>query len=162
MPREQEMSLLDSFHALLSELPGVISDRVHLFSLELTQTTQALGKILILLLLSVILAGSAWLALCVGAGAGAIRLGLHWGVVVAIEVITNLALAYWALSKVITLKHDLGFPVTLRHLTVNNGEKNKLIEPDMVSVIEKENEEGEKMTPDRITPEPILDSSHAL
>jgi|GEM_PF-5049326 len=170
MPREQEVSLLDSFHALLSELPGVISDRVHLFSLELTQNTQALGKILILLLLSVILAGSAWLALCVGLGTGAIRLGMHWGAVVILEISINLALAYWALSKVINLKKVMGFPVTLRNLTVVTGAGNNLSASAIEQNGEKKDEnldmdiEQERDIEEEresMNAEPILDSSRS-
>ncbi len=115
---EGTLSLLQALHALLSELPGLVSDRVNLFALELSRATQALAHIVVLALCALVLGTTAWLALCGGLALAALHAGVHWGVVVALVVVVNAALAYGAIRRALALTSLLHLTATLRHLTV--------------------------------------------
>ncbi|MGE5386645.1 MAG: hypothetical protein ACM3SV_12265 [Betaproteobacteria bacterium] len=111
-------SILESIHALLVELPGFVSDRVHLLALELQRARRALAQILGLLVLVGVLVGTAWLALWIGLAAAGIAVGLHWSVVWALVLAINLLGAWLALKRIQVLGKLLTLPATLRRMTV--------------------------------------------
>lgn len=111
-------SILESLQALLSELPGFVSDRVHLLALELQRARQALVQILGLFVLVGVLVGTAWLALWVGLVAAGIAAGLHWSIVWVLVLGINLLGAWLAVKRIQSLGKLLTLPATLRRMTV--------------------------------------------
>jgi hypothetical protein len=111
------MSLPKAVGALLSDLPGLLSDRVHLLSLELRRATNALGQMVVLGLLAAILFSTAWLTLWVGLAAAFLAVGLAWPWVVLLVLFINVSAAVWALLRVKALAPLLALPATLRRLT---------------------------------------------
>ena len=71
-------SWLASLQGLVQELPGLISDRIELLSLELQRAGQVLAQIVALIVAAAILAVTAWLALWGGVIVALIDAGLHW------------------------------------------------------------------------------------
>lgn len=112
-------SLFDTLHSLWSELPGLISDRVHLLSLELRRAGQALAQIVMLIVATAILGVTAWLALWGAVVGGLAALGLHWAVALLAVLVVNLAAAGLALVRMRQLTAWLQLPATLRHLTLS-------------------------------------------
>lgn len=112
-------SLLQSVQSLLRELPGLVSDRVELLSLEVTRAGRALAKIVAFLVAAAILAVTAWLALWAGVAGALIAAGLHWAWAALLILVVNLAAAAFALSRLRSLLPMLGLPATRRHLTLS-------------------------------------------
>ncbi len=110
-------SLPKAIGALFADLPGLLTDRVRLLSLELQRASNALGQMVALGLLAAILVATAWLALWVGLAAGCIALGLAWPWVVLLVLFVNLAAAAWAMLRIKALAPLLALPATLRRLT---------------------------------------------
>ena len=104
--------------ALLQELPGLVSDRVHLLSLELKRAGLTLVRMIALLLGGAILLATAWLALWAAISVMLVSAGLGWGWAFAVVLLINLGAAAWALLQVKRLAPLLGLPATLRHLTL--------------------------------------------
>lgn len=117
--KEEGGSLLQSLQALLAEIPGLISDRVHLLALELRRARQALVQILGLLVLAGVLAATAWLALWVGLVAAAIAAGIHGFIIWIVVLGFNVLGVYFALKRIRVLARLLTLPATLRHMTVS-------------------------------------------
>jgi hypothetical protein len=115
-PDEVE-SLPKAFGALFADLPGLLTDRVHLLALELRRASGALGQMVALGLLAAILFGTAWLAMWVGLAAGCLAMGLAWWWVALLVLFVNLCAAIWALMRVKALAPLLALPATLRRLT---------------------------------------------
>ena len=113
-------SLPRAFRELLADLRGLLTDRVHLLSLELQRAGGALGQMAVLVLLAATLFGTAWFALWAGLVAAGISLGLAWPWAVLIVLAVNLAGAAWALARAWRLAPLLKLPFTLRHLTEFN------------------------------------------
>jgi hypothetical protein len=111
-------SLLDSLQALLHELPGLISDRVELFALELARAGRALARIVAWLVAIAIVGVTAWLALWAGVVVGFIQLGLHWALALLIVLAINLVAVIVGLKQVRGLATRLSLPATRRHLTM--------------------------------------------
>ena len=110
-------SLPKAIGALFADLPGLLTDRVRLLSLELQRASNALGQMVALGLLAAILVATAWLALWVGLAAGCIALGLAWPWVVLLVLFVNLSAAAWAMLRIKALAPLLALPATLRRLT---------------------------------------------
>lgn len=110
-------SLFEDARGLVRDLPGLVTDRVRLFSLELKRATGALGQMLALGLLAAILTATAWIALWAGFVAGMIALGLAWPWAALIVLAINVAAAVWCAFRVVALAPLLALPATLRHLT---------------------------------------------
>lgn len=111
-------SWLDALQALLQELPGLLSDRVELLSLELHRAGLALGQIVALIVAAAILGTTAWLALC-GCAVGLLMVtGLHWAVALLLVLLVNAAGCAVALVRVMSLAPLLALPATRRHLTL--------------------------------------------
>jgi hypothetical protein len=114
---DEDLSLPRAVAALIADLPGLLSDRVHLLALELRRASGALGQMVGLALLAAILFATAWLTLWAGLVAGFVSLGLFWPWAVLIVLVVNLAAAVWALMRVKALAPLLALPATLRRLT---------------------------------------------
>jgi Putative Actinobacterial Holin-X, holin superfamily III len=107
---------------LFDDLPGVVSDRVHLLTLEMRRATRALVKVLVLSMVAGLLAITAWLALWAGLAAAAIHFGVPWGWVAVCSVLLNAVLAGVAVSRALKIAPLLALPATIRRLTHGPGE----------------------------------------
>lgn len=116
-PPDDGVSLPKAIGALFADLPGLLTDRVHLLSLELQRATTALGQMVALGLLAAILLATAWLALWVGLAAAFLAVGLAWPWIVLLVLFVNIAAAVWAVLRVKSLAPLLALPATLRQLT---------------------------------------------
>lgn len=110
-------SLPKAIGALFADLPGMLTDRVRLLSLELKRASNALGQMVALGLLAAILVATAWIALWVGLAATCLSLGLAWPWVVLLVLFVNLTAAAWAALRIRALAPLLALPATLRRLT---------------------------------------------
>ena len=116
-PPDEVVSLPKAIGALFADLPGLLTDRVHLLSLELQRASNALGQMVALGLLAAILFATAWLALWVGLAAAFLAVGLAWPWIVLLVLFINVAAAVWAVLRVKALAPLLALPATLRQLT---------------------------------------------
>ena len=111
-------SLVEAVHSLLRELPGLVSDRVELFALELGRAGSALARIVAWVVAIAILGVTAWLALWAGVVLALIGLGLHWALALLPVLLINLAAVVLAVGQVRQLAIRLSLPATRRHLTM--------------------------------------------
>ncbi len=118
------LSLPKAVSALFADLPGLLTDRVHLLSLELRRASNALGQMVALGLLAAILFATAWITLWVGLAAAFLAVGLAWPWIVLLVLFVNLAAAAWALLRVKALAPLLALPATLRRLTDSDSVEN--------------------------------------
>jgi uncharacterized membrane protein YqjE len=116
-PPDEVVSLPRAVGALFADLPGLLTDRVHLLALELRRASSALGQMVALGLLAAILFATAWITLWVGLAAAFLAVGLAWPWIVLLVLFVNLAAAVWALMRVKALAPLLALPATLRRLT---------------------------------------------
>jgi hypothetical protein len=114
---DEVVSLPKAVGALFADLPGLLTDRVHLLALELRRAGSALGQMVALGLLAAILFATAWITLWVGLAAAFLAVGLAWPWIVLLVLFVNLAAAIWALMRVKALAPLLALPATLRRLT---------------------------------------------
>jgi hypothetical protein len=114
-------SLPQAIGALFADLPGLLSDRVHLLALELRRASSALGQMVALGLLAAILFATAWIALWVGLAAAFLAVGLAWPWIVLLVLFVNLSAAVWALLRVKALAPLLALPATLRRMTASDA-----------------------------------------
>ncbi len=114
---DDDLSLPKAVGALFADLPGLLTDRVHLLSLELQRATQALGQMVALGLLAAILVATAWIAFWVGLAAALLAVGLAWPWIVLLVLFVNLSAAAWAALRIQALAPLLALPATLRRLT---------------------------------------------
>ena len=115
-PDEVE-SLPKAIGALFADLPGLLTDRVHLLSLELRRASNALGQMVALGLLAAILFATAWITLWIGLAEAFLAVGLKWPWIVLLVLFVNLSAAVWALLRVKALAPLLALPATLRRLS---------------------------------------------
>ena len=118
---DEVVSLPKAVGALFADLPGLLSDRVHLLSLELRRASNALGQMVALGLLAAILFATAWITLWIGLAEAFLAVGLKWPWIVLLVLFVNLAAAVWALLRVKALAPLLALPATLRRLTGSDG-----------------------------------------
>jgi uncharacterized membrane protein YqjE len=114
---DEVVSLPKAVGALFADLPGLLTDRVHLLSLELRRASNALGQMVALGLLAAILFATAWLTLWVGLAMAFIAVGLAWPWIVLLVLFVNLTAGAWAVMRVKALAPLLALPATLRRLT---------------------------------------------
>ncbi len=114
---DEALSLPKAVGALFADLPGLLTDRVHLLALELRRASSALGQMVALGLLAAILFATAWITLWVGFAAAFLAVGLAWPWIVLLVLFVNLAAAIWAVMRVKALAPLLALPATLRRLT---------------------------------------------
>lgn len=120
-PAKPAESIFDSLHAVLRELPGLVSDRVDLFSLELSRAGLALAQIVVLIVGAAILGVTAWLMLWAGIVVALVGLGLHWALALLAALLVNAAAVWIAVLRVQRLLPSLRLPATRRHLTLGGG-----------------------------------------
>lgn len=111
-------TLMDALWGVFAELPGLVSDRVQLLSLELRRAGQALARIVGLLVAAAILGATAWVALWGAVAGGLSALGMHWALALLAVLLINLAGAALAVARMRELAGRLRLPATLRHLTL--------------------------------------------
>ena len=111
-------SMIGLARTLAGELPGLLSDRVHLFALELRRSGTALARMVAWAVAAAVVLTTAWLALWVGLGTAAIRAGWPWYGVLAAILLLNLAAAAFAVARARAMAPLLVLPATLRHLTL--------------------------------------------
>lgn len=111
-------SLPSLLRDIVGDLPGLVSDRVLLLSLELRRAGVALAQIVALIVGLAVLMVTAWIALWVGAAAALLAWGLALGWVVAIVIAANLGAAWLAVRRVQQLAPMLALPATVRRLTL--------------------------------------------
>lgn len=111
-----EPSWLATLQGLLRELPGLVSDRVELLSLELQRAGGVLAQIVALIVAAAILGVTAWLALWGGVVAALIAFGLHWSAASLIVLLINLGACWAAVARMRSLAPLLRLPATRRHL----------------------------------------------
>jgi hypothetical protein len=103
---------------LLEDVPGLIGDRVRIFSLELRRVRLSAGQVALLGAAAAILGLTAWLAawvlLAVALHAG----GLSWAAALAIVLAINALGAWLALRRIAALARAFTFPATLRSLGI--------------------------------------------
>lgn len=104
--------------ALLDDIPGLISDRVHLAALELKRARQALVQMVGLAAAAVIFLATAWLALWALLVACAVLYGLPWIGVFGFILLINVAGSWFAIRRARTLADYLALPATVRRLSV--------------------------------------------
>jgi uncharacterized membrane protein YqjE len=117
---ESPPGLLASVRGLLAELPGLVSDRVHLFSLELKRAGRALAQMLALVVAASVLAVTAWLALWAAIAAGLIEAGMPWGWAAFLVLVLNLGAAAGAVWLALKQARLLALPAMVRRLTVSH------------------------------------------
>ena len=116
-PTDEIVSLPKAIGALFADLPGILTDRVRLLSLELQRASNALGQMVALGLLAAILVATAWLAFWVGLAAAFLALGIAWPWIVLLVLFINLSAAAWCVMRVKRLAPLLALPATLRRLS---------------------------------------------
>lgn len=120
-PTRGAESLIDLVRGVLYDLPGLIGDRVELFSLEMHRAGIALVKALAMTVVAAVLGVTAWLAMwsiVVGLLVGA---GWHWAAANGLAVLINLAAVAWAVRRVRALMKLLALPATRQHLALGTG-----------------------------------------
>ena len=110
---------LAGVQSVLRELPGLVSDRVELLSLELQRAGRALAQIVVLVVAAALLGVTAWLALWAGVTIALLQAGLHWALALLAVLALNLVAAALALLRVKRLARLLQLPATRRHLTLS-------------------------------------------
>ncbi|WP_374672869.1 phage holin family protein [Ideonella sp.] len=111
-------SLTRTLQALLHELPGLVSDRVELFALELGRAASALARLVAWVVAIAILGVTAWLALWSGVVVGLVQAGWHWSLALLAVMVANLAAVAFAVTQVRGLAGRVSLPATRRHLTL--------------------------------------------
>lgn len=109
-------SLTQQLQALWRDLPGLVSDRVELLTLELQRAARALAEIVALGVAVAILGVTAWLLLWVGALRLLVLAGLPLEGGLLVALLVNGLVIVLALRRVRALLPRLKLPATRRHL----------------------------------------------
>lgn len=114
--RDAALPLLQQAQALWRELPGLVSDRVELLSLELKRAGRALALMLVLGVAATLLAMTAWGLLWALAVSLLVQVGVAlWGALL-IALLVNAAAAALLAGRLKALLPRLDLPTTRRHL----------------------------------------------
>lgn len=111
-------SLLQQIQALARELPGLVSDRVELLSLELQRAAQTLLHVMALIVVSAILGVTVWLALWAALIALLMEAGLALLPALLLTIVANGVVIGGLLLRVRGLLPRVALPATRRHLMV--------------------------------------------
>jgi len=114
-------SLIDLARDVLHDLPGLIGDRVELFSLELHRAGLALVKVLAMTVVAAILGVTAWLAVWSILVGLLMAAGWHWAAANGLVVLINIGAATYAVMRVRKLMMHLSLPATRQHLSLGSG-----------------------------------------
>jgi hypothetical protein len=115
-PQAPASPLGDLLGGLLKELPGLISDRVELLSLELNRAGLALLHITCLGLALTVLGLAGWLLLWALVTAALVVAGLHWALALMGALLVHGVLGWWVVHRVRQLLPSIGLPATRRRL----------------------------------------------
>jgi uncharacterized membrane protein YqjE len=126
-------SMIDLARDVLHDLPGLIGDRVELFSLELHRAGLALVKVLALTVVAAILAVTAWLAVWSILVGLLMAAGWHWAAANGLVVLINIGAAAYAVMRVRKLMSHLSLPATRQHLSMGSGLVRRPDEPESPS-----------------------------
>lgn len=118
-PSAEPASLQQQLLALWHELPGLVSDRVELLSLELQRAAHALAQIVALVVGMAILGVTAWLALWAALVGLLVRAGLPLAGALLVAIAVNGLVIVLAAQRVRRLLPRLKLPATRRHLMVS-------------------------------------------
>jgi len=113
--------LLSTLQKVWQELPGLISDRVELLSLELRRAGITLAQVVVLVLAAAILAVTAWLVMWGGIVVALVAAGMHTALALLVAVVINLGAAAWAFMRARHLLPRLSLPATQRHLMIDSA-----------------------------------------
>ncbi|MEO8409982.1 MAG: phage holin family protein [Propionivibrio sp.] len=116
-PSDSRPSIVGLLGDLLRELPGVLSDRVHLLALELKRARQALIGLAAMFAVTAILALTAWFALWVLLVALAMRFDVPWDIACIFVLLINLIGAWLAVRHARKLAGYMALPATMRQLS---------------------------------------------
>ncbi len=108
--------MAEMLRTVLHELPGLLSDRVELLSLELHRAGKALVQIVALVIATAILGVTAWLVLWGGIVTALVALGLQLPLALLVALVLNLVAAWAAVARARRLLPLLRLPATRRHL----------------------------------------------
>src|SRR5262249_44333187 len=92
-------SLFRLIESLIREIPGMVSDRIELFSLEVTRAGIALAQIVILLIAAAIMGVTAWIALWAGVAIWLVEMDLHWSLALLVVLGANLGAGWIAMLR---------------------------------------------------------------
>lgn len=109
-------SLSSLLGGLLSEVPGLVSDRVELLSLELHRAGLALLYISCLGIALTVLGLAGWMILWGLITLGLVAAGLTWAMALGVALLVHVALGWWAMNRIRRLLPTLGLPATRRQL----------------------------------------------
>lgn len=115
--RTAPASFLDTLRDVWRELPGLVSDRVELLSLELQRAGMALLQIAVLGIALAVLGITTWLLLWGLVIVSLTLAGLHWTAAFLLALAVHGLLLAWVVQRVRALLPVLGLPATRRHLT---------------------------------------------
>ena len=115
-PQASAGTLGNLLGGLLHELPGLISDRVELLSLELNRAGLALLHIVCLGLALTVLGLAGWLLLWTLVSAALVAAGLHWALALLGALLVHGLLGWWVVHRVRQLLPTIGLPATRRRL----------------------------------------------
>lgn len=114
-------SSLDTLKSIWRELPGLVSDRVELLSLELHRAGQALLQIVVLGMTLGALGLTAWLILWGLVITGLTQAGVNGMVVLLGALTVHVLLGAWVVHRVKKLLPMLGLPATRRRLMFSSS-----------------------------------------
>ena len=115
-PQSDPQASAGTLGGLLQELPGLISDRVELLSLELNRAGLALLHIVCLGLALTVLGLAGWLLLWTLVTAALVAAGLHWALALLGALLVHGLLGWWVVHRVRQLLPTIGLPATRRRL----------------------------------------------
>lgn len=101
---------------LLSDLPGLVSDRVELLSLELQRAGLALLHMACLGMALTVLGMTGWLIVWALLLVGLVAAGLTWAMALGVALLAHVLLGWWAVNRIRRLIPTLGLPATRRQL----------------------------------------------
>ncbi len=116
-----EVPWLATLQGLARDLPGLLSDRIELFSLEMRRAGRVLAQMVALIVAVAILGVSAWLALCACVVGALMAAGLPWAAALLVLLLCNAALCAAAVQRLRRLAPQLALPATRRHLTAHSA-----------------------------------------
>lgn len=108
--------LFAQLQSLWKALPGLVGDRVELFTLELQRASRALAQVVVLIVTVTVLGVTTWLLLWAAIVGLLVHFGLSPPVALLVAVLANAAVIAWAAARIRRLLPSIALPATRRHL----------------------------------------------
>jgi hypothetical protein len=102
--------------ALVADVRLAVQGRIQLFSLELKRAGGALGWVVAYGLVAAFMAHAAWFVLIIGLSWTAVEMGAPGWAVMLVVLAVHLAIAGFAVLRILKLVKVLSMPATMRHL----------------------------------------------